>query len=98
MAAQHLSLLYASEGTWEYQNQSTGIANFQTSHFLKSELVTWPGVAIIDKFSEIVEPYMRLSTRNENQALASMRDLLLTGLFSKEIRLTEAQHAANVAL
>src|SRR5699024_6898407 len=38
--SEHLRFLYDQGLTWNYQNQSTGISNFQTKHFLKSELVT----------------------------------------------------------
>ena len=90
-AAQHLSFLYEIGGTWEYQNQSTGISNFQTTHFLEAEKIAWPGDKIIDAFAKVVEPLIRLSTRNENCALIQTRDLLLPKLMSGEIRLRDAE-------
>lgn len=33
LLAQHMTYIYADGKTWQYQNQSTGIANFQTTHF-----------------------------------------------------------------
>lgn len=97
-ASQHLAFLYDSGGTWEYQNQSTGISNFQTTHFLDAENVVWPCEAIIKQFSTIVEPLIRLSTRNENQTLSELRDLLLPKLMSGEIRLQEAEQAVEAVL
>ncbi|MBN7761538.1 restriction endonuclease subunit S [Nitratireductor aquibiodomus] len=87
----HLTCLYGEGGTWEYQNQSTGISNFQTTHFLGAEQIVWPGPAIAEMFASYVEPFVRSLTRNENLALAATRDLLLPKLMSGEIRLREAE-------
>ena len=91
LLAQHLSFLYSHGGTWEYQNQSTGIANFQTTHFLASEKVMWPGERLCDAFAKQIEPIIRHSTRNESLTLAATRDLLLPKLMAGEIRVREAE-------
>jgi type I restriction enzyme S subunit len=91
IAAAHLSHLYAKGGTWEYQNQSTGISNFQTQHFLNSELVVWPGAPLASAFAYIVEPMLRKSTSNEGITLAGTRDFLLPKLMSGEVRVKDAE-------
>ena len=40
-----LQNMYADGRTWEYQNRSTGIANFQFDYFLDAEMVTLPTLA-----------------------------------------------------
>jgi type I restriction enzyme S subunit len=97
-ASQHLSYLYDRGGTWEYQNQSTGLANFQTTHFLEAEKVVWPGEKVVNAFTTIVEQLLRLSSRNENIALSEARDLLLPKLMSGEIRLPDADKLVEQAL
>jgi len=91
LAAQHLTYLYSIGGTWEYQNQSTGIANFQTGHFLEREMVAWPGDELCEIFAAQVEPIVRLSKGNESMTLAATRDLLLPKLISGEIRVKDAE-------
>lgn len=93
----HLSVLYQDGGTWKYQNQSTGISNFQTTHFLESEYVIWPGAAVARAFAELVHPMFDRMYRNENLALSAMRDFLLPKLMSGEIRLGEAEDLAEAA-
>jgi len=95
LVAQHLAHLYSVGGTWEYQNQSTGIANFQTTYFLKEELVTWAGDRVCQAFANLIEPIIRRSTSNESLALAAMRDLLLPRLMSGEIRIKDAGKIAE---
>ncbi len=90
-AALHLSVLYESGGTWEYQNQSTGISNFQTTNFLKRELAVQPGVPVLDAFTEIVEPLIRRSSNNEVAFLARLRDELLPKLMSGELQVKDAE-------
>jgi type I restriction enzyme, S subunit len=98
LAAQHLSNLYLSGGTWEYQNQSTGIANFQTTYFLEAEHIVWPGEKLCELFYHLIEPLVRGSTSNEALALAETRDLLLPKLMSGEIRVKDAERVAEAAL
>lgn len=87
----HLINLYREGGTWKYQNQSTGISNFQTTHFLDTEQVIWGGNEVAEAFSSIVEPMAKLANRNENLSLSSVRDFLLPKLMSGEVRLRDAQ-------
>lgn len=97
LAAQHLSYLYSIGGTWDYQNQSTGIANFQTSRFLEKELIFWPGDQLAECFAEQVEPLIRASTRNESLILSATRDLLLPKLMSGEVHVEAADKVAQGA-
>lgn len=93
----HLSVLYAEGGTWKYQNQSTGISNFQTTLFLETERVNWGGELIADAFEGLVGPMIERMRTNENMALAATRDLLLPKLMSGEIRLGEAEDIVEAA-
>ena len=43
LASGHLDFLHSTGKMWDYQLQSTGIANFQTTRFLKEEMAIWPG-------------------------------------------------------
>ena len=90
-AALHLSVLYKSGGTWEYQNQSTDISNLQTTNFLKRELAVQPGVPVLDAFTEMVEPLIRRSSNNEVAFLARLRDELLPKLMSGELQVKDAE-------
>lgn len=90
LTSQHLSYLYSIGGTWEYQNQSTGIANFQTPHFLEAEKVVWPGSEVVDAFTEMVEPIIRRTAANETLHLISLRSALLPKLMTGEVRLSIA--------
>ena len=82
LLAQHLIYIYSQGKTWEYQNQSTGIANFQTTHFLETELVVSPPANILKIFTEIVQPLIARSHLTQIQMLASLRDELLPRLIS----------------
>jgi type I restriction enzyme S subunit len=94
-AAQHLALLYAEGGTWEYQNQSTGIANFQTTHFLETEKIIDPGATVLKAFLELVEPMIRQIATNESIELATVRDTLLPRLLSGELSVDALQSATT---
>jgi type I restriction enzyme S subunit len=87
LLAQHLTYIYAQGKTWEYQNQSTGIANFQTTHFLKTELVACPSVEILNAFAENVRALICRAHLTQIQELAALRDALLPRLISGQIRL-----------
>lgn len=91
LASQHLDRLYETGGTWAYQNQSTGIANFQTNHFLENELVVWPGEQLLEEYFRLVEPLLLRSTLNESMILTEIRDTLLPKLISGELRISEAE-------
>jgi len=82
LLAQHLTFIYAQGKTWEYQNQSTGIANFQTTHFLETELVACPSDDVLKAFAETVQPLIARSHLTQIQELASLRDVLLPRLIS----------------
>ena len=86
LASRHLDFLNASDKMWEYQLQSTGIANFQTNLFLGEEKVIWPGDGLMNEFAELVEPIVNSTTRNESITLATQRDTLLPGLVSGDVR------------
>ena len=91
LAAYHMSNLYREGGTWMYQNQSTGISNFQTSHFLKAEGVWVPSNEILNAFVAILRPIMEKATSNESLELAQLRDTLLPKLVSGDLRIPDAE-------
>lgn len=91
LLAQHLIYIYAIGKTWEYQNQSTGIANFQTTHFLHNELVVMPSAAVLEAFSELVRPIIGRAHIPQIRALTMLRDTLLPRLISGELRLPESE-------
>ncbi|WP_409310703.1 restriction endonuclease subunit S [Pseudomonas putida] len=86
----HLEFIYSRGKTWEYQNQSTGISNFQTTHFLETELVVVPPDDVLAKFYEKVRPMIDCSHITSAQRLIEMRDNLLPKLISGEIGLPQA--------
>jgi type I restriction enzyme S subunit len=86
----HLTYIYALGKTWEYQNQSTGIANFQTSHFLESELVINPSTEVAEKFFSLVEPLLERRHDPHSLRLAEVRDSLLPKLLSGELSISTA--------
>lgn len=83
----HLQKIYVDGEMWEYQNQSTGIANFQTKFFLEAELVLIPSNDLLDEFCKRVKPLVDKSHRNEQIVLTNLRDTLLPKLISGELRL-----------
>lgn len=90
LLAQHMSYIYGKGKTWEYQNQSTGIANFQTTHFLKTELVAVPSSDVLGLFSNIVVPLTLRTRIMQIQELSRVRDALLPRLISGRLRLLDA--------
>ena len=86
----HLTHIYALGKTWEYQNQSTGIANFQTSHFLESELVVIPPAEVAKKFFALVNPLLERRHDPHSRRLAEVRDSLLPKLLSGELSISTA--------
>lgn len=90
LLAQHLTYIYAQGKTWEYQNQSTGIANFQTTHFLETELVACPPDDVLKAFAETVQPLIARTHLTQIQELASLRDTLLPRLISGQLSLADA--------
>ncbi|MDF2415719.1 restriction endonuclease subunit S [Aeromonas sp. 1HA1] len=83
----HLQKIYADGKMWEYQNQSTGIANFQTKFFLEAEPVLIPSNDLLDEFCKRVKPLVDKSHSNEQIVLTNLRDTLLPKLISGELRL-----------
>ena len=93
--SQHMTAIYAAGKTWEYQNQSTGIANFQTTHFLESELVILPSKEVLEAFAEIVRPIIDRSHLTQIAQLSDIRDALLPRLISGQLRITETVDAVE---
>lgn len=83
--ATHLKMIYKQGKTWEYQVQSTGISNFQTSIFLENENVVIPNEFILIAFyKKIISIYEKTTTR-EIIYLKQCRDFLLPRLLNGEI-------------
>lgn len=91
----HLSYIYQQGKTWEYQNQSTGIANFQTAHFLEAELVARPPTAVADAFFKLVNPILERRHDPQGRHLAELRDALLPKLLSGELIVQSADAEAT---
>ena len=91
LAFMHLQYLYAAGGTWEYQNQSTGIANFQTTRFLESEMVVMPSAGLLGVFAAQAQSLLEKMSNNENLALVKLRDTLLPKLISGELCVPDAE-------
>jgi type I restriction enzyme S subunit len=91
LAFMHLQNLYAAGGTWEYQNQSTGIANFQTSRFLDSEMVVMPSAGLLRVFAAQTNSLLKRILSNENLALVKLRDTMLPKLISGKLRVKDAE-------
>jgi type I restriction enzyme S subunit len=83
--------VYDSGGTWKYQNQSTGIANFQTPHFLESEMVIVPQDNLLRIFAGYVQSLLVKISSNESMTLGELRDFLLPKLISGELRVPDAE-------
>lgn len=79
---------YQIGGTWEYQNQSTGISNFQFVFFSENKKVALPeSKNLISKFSEIIKPIRKRIDENTLQirTLTQIRDTLLPKLMSGQL-------------
>lgn len=96
--AQHMHYIYGQGKTWEYQNQSTGIANFQTTHFLESELITVPTREILGLFTSLLDTLVKRTQITQIQELSNLRDVLLPRLISGKLRLPEAQELTDAVL
>ncbi len=83
LLACHLNEIYRQGKTWEYQVQSTGISNFQTKHFLESEMVVVPTDDVIDRFFEIVQPMLQRSGLSEIQELTRLKNSILSKLITE---------------
>lgn len=91
----HLQKIYDDGKMWEYQNQSTGIANFQTTSFLEREILVLPNKELIVKYYELVNPLINKMTSNQQIELAKLRDTLLPKLMSGELRIPDAEKLAE---
>lgn len=98
LAFMHLQNLYAAGGTWKYQNQSTGIANFQTTRFLEAEMILMPSAALLEAFTGQVQSLLEKMAINENLALIKLRDTLLPKLISGELRVPDAERFVGTAV
>lgn len=98
LLAQQLTYIYSIGKTWEYQNQSTGIANFQTTHFLEAELVAVPPPEVLAEFSAMVRPMIDRAHQSQIRELSQLRDTLLPRLISGQLRLPEAESLMEKAL
>jgi len=86
---QHLQYIYNDGKTWLYQNQSTGISNFQTTIFLEREFLPVADNKVLKAFFSRVKPIIDKMTSNENVGLSELRDSLLPKLLSGELILKE---------
>jgi type I restriction enzyme S subunit len=91
LLTEHLSHIYAEGKMWGYQNQSTGISNFQTKHFLEVEPVCVPSAGVLTAFHELVRPLLDRQQSEMAQILADLRDTLLPRLISGKLRVPEAE-------
>ena len=89
LLSQHMTYIYADGKTWQYQNQSTGIANFQTTHFLETEVVAVPTDDVLKLFAETIRSMIDRSHQSQIAQLAALRDTLLPRLISGQLRLPE---------
>lgn len=83
-----LSRFYSLGGTWEYQNQSTGISNFQFTYFSEDKKLTIPDNSVmISEFGKIVVPIIEKQNYNIIQInnLTEIRDALLPKLMTGKI-------------
>ena len=86
----YLTKIYKEGKTWEYQNQSTGISNFQFKYFESAELLALPiDISVIYKFNDLINGVYNLMTINENLSLSKTRDFLLPKLISGELEINE---------
>ncbi len=81
---------YQIGGTWEYQNQSTGLSNFQFSFFSENKKISIPNdECLVKKFAEILLPIRKKINENalQIQSLTQTRDTLLPKLMSGKIEI-----------
>ncbi|MEM5329556.1 restriction endonuclease subunit S [Paraburkholderia sp. JHI2823] len=95
---QHLAAIYQTGKMWNYQVQSTGLANFQTQHFLDAEIVVMPPPPVRKAFFDIVRPLIDRAYSAPIAELVALRDTLLPRLISGKLRLPEAEAQLNEAL
>lgn len=81
----HMAKIYDDGKTWSYQNQSTGISNFQTKIFLENEQVLKSSEDLERIFFEQVRPMFNKIYSNESALLEELRNALLPKLLSGEL-------------
>lgn len=96
--ARHLAEIYRAGKMWNYQVQSTGLANFQTQHFLDSEMVVVAQPAIYEKFFEVVRPLIDRIYGAPIAELEALRETLLPRLISGKLRVAEVREQLEEAL
>lgn len=97
--ALHLDHIYEMGKMWGYQNQSTGIANFQTPTFLETEIFALPtDECLVEHFYKIVRPIIDRCRTEENEHLSNLRNTLLPKLLSGELRIPDAEKQVAEAL
>ena len=89
LASAHLQKIYDDGKTWEYQNQSTGISNFQTKIFLENEVVLIPDNKVLGMFYNIVINFIDRKDLEESEVLTKLRDTLLPKLISGELQIPD---------
>ncbi|RUO22099.1 restriction endonuclease subunit S [Aliidiomarina haloalkalitolerans] len=87
----HLRQIYSEGKTWQYQNQSTGISNFQTKVFLENELLALPDEDLISSFIKLALPLIDKVYSNESITLSDLRDALLPRLISGELNIASLE-------
>lgn len=94
--SEYLKNLYDEGGTWRYQNQSTGISNFQFRYFAEQELIAVPdSTRVIGRFAQIMAALSdKIDAHQlESRTLVAFRDALLPKLISGEIRIQKSERA-----
>lgn len=93
LLAVHLAKIYEDGKTWLYQNQSTGISNFQTTVFLEKELIFVPCNRLLNFFYVNVRPLFDQIYSGESQSLRELRDVFLPKLLSGDIKVEAVRGA-----
>ncbi|GBU14651.1 hypothetical protein AwPolaro_00290 [Polaromonas sp.] len=92
LASIHRQNRYAAGGTWEYQNQSTSIANFQTTRLLASAMVAMSSAAaLLSVFAAQVQSLLEKMSSTENLALVKLRDTLRSKLITGALRVWDTE-------
>ncbi|HXS36587.1 MAG TPA: restriction endonuclease subunit S [Flavipsychrobacter sp.] len=81
---------YSIGGTWEYQNQSTGISNFQFTYFAENKTLAMPeNPNLIYEYSNLISPIIKKQHENilQIRTLTQVRDSLLPKLMSGKIEI-----------
>lgn len=96
--SRHLVEIYRAGKMWNYQVQSTGLANFQTQHFLDSEMVVAPQSAVLQRYFDLVRPLVDRVYAAPIAELEVMRNTLLPRLISGKLRMTNPQTVLDEAI